>query len=346
MSGVDDLPAHARADAVRGGLSLKRVLARLLYLRRRELGALISIGVTYAIFTILNPNFLTLTTLGGILTIAAEVGTITIGEGLLMISGEFDLSVGSNFTFSAIIFGFLLKAGILPIAALVLVLGMASFIGFLNGLITLRTRIPSFITTLGTLFFWNGMALWVTGGWPVSFVTPPAVLGVLGGATIGVGESLHVSAVWWAIVAAVFWLILEKSRYGNWVYGTGGKTEAARAVGVPVHDVKLINFTLCGLLAGLAGVLQLGRMTSISPVRSGLELEAIASAVVGGVSLFGGVGTVFGMILGTIALASIEVGLVSAGAPSFWYTAFVGAVIIVIVVINTKLDEAISMRRE
>jgi simple sugar transport system permease protein len=346
MSGADDLPARAGADAVLGGLSLKKVLARLLYLRRRELGALIAISVTYAVFTVLNPSFLTLTTFGGILTVAAEVGTITLGEGLLMISGEFDLSVGSNFTFSAIIFGLLLKSGILPIVALLMVLGMASLIGFLNGFITLRTRIPSFITTLGALFFWSGMALWITGGWPVSFVSPPAVLGILGGATIGATDSLHISAVWWAIVAVLFWLILEKSRYGNWVYGTGGKTDAARAVGVPVHYVKLINFTVCGLLAGLAGVLQLGRMTSISPVRSGLELEAIASAVVGGVSLFGGVGTVLGMILGTIALASIEVGLVSAGAPSFWYTAFVGAVIIVIVVMNTKLDELISMRRE
>jgi len=86
-------------------------------------------------------------------------------------------------------------------------------------------------------------------------------------------------------------------------------------------------------------------MMSISPVRSGLELEAIASAVVGGVSLFGGTGTVLGMILGTIALASIEVGLVAAGAPSFWYTAFVGCVIIVIVVINTQLDHLIFTRR-
>jgi simple sugar transport system permease protein len=263
-----------------------------------------------------------------------------------MISGEFDLSVGSNFTFSAIVFGFLLKGGFSPVLALLVVLIMAALIGLLNGLITLRTRIPSFIATLGALFFWNGMALWVTGGWPVSFITPPTLLNILGGNTIGSAGSLHVSAVWWAMIAAVFWIVLEKSRYGNWVYGTGGNTGAARAVGVPVDKVKLINFMICGLLAGFAGTLQLGRMNSISPVRSGLELEAIASAVVGGVSLFGGIGTVLGMILGTIAIASIEVGLVSAGAPSFWYTAFVGTVIIVIVVINTKLDEIISTRRE
>jgi simple sugar transport system permease protein len=262
-----------------------------------------------------------------------------------MISGEFDLSVGSNFTFSAIVLGILLKAGVPSLVALTAVLTMAGLIGFVNGLITLRTGIPSFITTLGTLFFWSGMALWVTGGWPISFIAPLPILNVLGNSTPSPASSLHVSAAWWAIVAVIFWVILEKTRYGNWVYGTGGKTEAARAVGVPVDRVKLINFVTCGVLAGLAGALQLGRMMSISPVRSGLELEAIASAVVGGVSLFGGVGTIPGMILGTIALASIEVGLIAAGAPSFWYTAFVGLVIIAIVVINTRLDRLIFTRR-
>jgi simple sugar transport system permease protein len=340
-------PSTQTAVERAGGKSPARAaVARVLFLRRRELGALFAISVTYTVFTVLNPNFLTMTTFGGILTIGAEVGTITVGEGLLMISGEFDLSVGSNFTLSAIVFGYLLKGGQPAMLAVIIVLAMAALMGLLNGLITIHARIPSFITTLGSLFFWNGIALWATGGWPVSFITPPAVLNVLGGSTIGSAGSLHVSAIWWALVAGLFWVILEKSRFGNWIYGTGGNTGAARAVGVPVSTVKLVNFTVCGLLAGFAGILQLGRMTSVSPVRSGLELEAIASAVVGGVSLFGGVGTVFGMILGTIALASIEVGLVAAGAPSFWYTAFVGMVIIFIVVINTKLDEWLSARRE
>jgi len=342
-----DSPRVGRSSPLGGSFPspVPPLLERLVLSRRRELGAVIAIAATYSVFTYLNPAFLTWATFGGILTIAAEIGTITIGEGVLMVSGEFDLSVGSNFTFSAIVLGMLLKAAVPAAISVLTVLGMAALIGLLNGLITLRTRIPSFITTLGTLFFWNGMALWVTGGWPISFIAPLPVLNVLGNSTPSPASSLHVSAAWWAAAAIIFWIMLENTRYGNWIYGTGGKTEAARAIGVPVDRVKLINFTLCGLLAGLAGALQLGRMMSISPVRSGLELEAIASAVVGGVSLFGGMGTVLGMVLGTIALASIEVGLVAAGAPSFWYTAFVGCVIIVIVVINTQLDQLIFTRR-
>src|SRR3989449_10126485 len=180
------------------------LLGRLVLSRRRELGAVLPIAVTYSVFAYLNPAFLTWATFGGILPIAAEIGTITIGEGVLMVSGEFDLSVGSNFTFSAIVLGILLKAAVPAALSVITVLGMAALIGLLNGLITLRTRIPSFITTLGTLFFWNGMALWVTGGWPISFISPLPVLNVLGNSTPSPASSLHVSAAWWALVAMIF----------------------------------------------------------------------------------------------------------------------------------------------
>lgn len=134
------------------------------------------------------------------------------------------------------------------------------------------------------------------------------------------------------------------TRYGNWVYATGGKATAARATGVPVDRVKLINFMVCALLAAIAGAVHLGRMNSISPVPTGMELFAIAAAVVGGVSLFGGVGTVLGIILGTIALSSIEIGLVAAGAPAYWYQTFVGLVIVVIVITNKTLDARMARR--
>src|SRR5256886_9327244 len=181
--------------------ALTPLLGRLIVHRRRELGAVIGIVVTYSVFTYLNRAFLTWATFGGILTIAAEIGTITIGEGVLMVSGEFDLSVGSNFTFSAIVLGLLLKAAVPAALSVITVLGMAGLIGLLNGLITLRTRIPSFITTLGTLFFWNGMALVVTVGWPLSFMAPLPVLNVLGDSTPSPASSLHVSAAWWGVVA-------------------------------------------------------------------------------------------------------------------------------------------------
>ena len=134
----------------------------------------------------------------------------------------------------------------------------------MNGLITVNLGIPSFIATLGTMMFWRGIALFLTGGWPVSIFGDPLFLRVLGGGKDW--GTLHISAVWWLLVVVVFWITLNKTRYGNWVFATGGKEGAARAMGVPAHRVKLLNFVLAGLLAGLAGYLQFGRMGSMSPV--------------------------------------------------------------------------------
>lgn len=311
----------------------------------RELGVLIALVVVVAVFTGLNRLFLTLDTFGDILTQAAELGMAAVGVTFLMIAGEFDLSVGSNFAFAGVLLALLVTryeiSGLLAVPAALLAAGV---IGLLNGVITLSTRIPSFITTLGTMMLWRGLALAVTGGWPISILTASVLLDVLGGKAIY--GTLRISAVWSLLVTAIFWVLLSKTAYGNWVFATGGRREAARALGVPVNRVKLMNFTLAGVLAGAAGFMQFGRMGSMSPVwGEGLALEAIAAAVIGGTSLMGGTGTILGTILGAITMASIRVGLVMVGAPAYWYTAFLGAVIVVAVILNVKLEEAFAWRR-
>jgi len=148
------------------------------------------------------------------------------------------------------------------------------------------------------------------------------------------------------VVTVAFWFLLGKTRYGNWVFATGGKREAARALGVPVRRVKLINFTLAGVLAGAAGFLQFGRMRSMSPVwGDALALEAIAAAVIGGTSLMGGSGTILGTVLGAVTMAAIRVGLVMVGAPSYWYTAFLGVVVVLAVILNVTFEELVGWRR-
>ena len=336
MSGVADeriVPRGATPDWMR----------RLIINRRRELGSAAALIIIFATFAAFNIKFLSVDSLSGILTVAGELGTIALGEGLLMVSGEFDISVAAVFTLSSIIMATLLKASLPEPVALITALFFGLVAGWINGEITLRTHIPSFIATLGTQMFWYGMALLITGGWPLSLLNPPGILNGLGGATVGT-SALHISAVWWLVSAVVIWILLEKTRYGNWVYGTGGNASAARSVGVPVNRVKLMNFMIAGLMAAFAGTMNLGRMDTATPTPTGLELEAIAAAVVGGVSLWGGVGTVVGMLLGTLALSSIEIGLVSSGAPSYWYQAFVGVVIVVVVVINHTLDSVLAKR--
>jgi len=314
-------------------------------LTARELGVLIALGVVLSVFSVLNRNFLTVDTFGDILTQAAELGIAAVGVTFLMIAGEFDLSVGSNFAVAGILLALLTtNLGWSPFSAIPLVLGVATAIGILNEVITLGTRIPSFITTLGTMMFWRGIALAVTGGWPIHVLGSSRMLDLLGG--MAVYQTVRISALWWLLVTVLFWFLLVKTPYGNWTFATGGKPEAARALGVPVGRVKLTNFALAGLLAGFAGFTQFGRMGSMSPVwGDGLPLETIAAAVIGGTSLMGGAGTILGTVLGAITMASIRVGLIMVGAPSYWYTAFLGAVIVVAVILNVRLGEMMAWRR-
>lgn len=311
----------------------------------RELGVLVALLALVAVFSLLQPAFLTLDTFGDILTQAAELGVAAVGVTFLMIAGEFDLSVGSNFAFTGVVLALLVTRAALPAAlAVLLALLVAAAIGLLNGVVTLATRIPSFITTLGTMMLWRGLALAITGGWPISILTASTLLEVLGGKVIW--STLRISAVWLLVVTVAFWFLLGKTRYGNWVFATGGKREAARALGVPVRRVKLVNFTLAGVLAGAAGFLQFGRMRSMSPVwGDALALEAIAAAVIGGTSLMGGSGTILGTVLGAVTMAAIRVGLVMVGAPSYWYTAFLGVVVVLAVILNVTFEELVGWRR-
>jgi simple sugar transport system permease protein len=305
-------------------------------IRRKEIGVLISLLLVIIAFSLFSGLFLTSETFGGILTIAAEFGVVALGVTLLMISGEFDLSVGSNFALSAMIFAtlFVIK-GWPDVVSFAVSLLAALLVGLLNGIVTLKLRMPSFIVTLGTLMVWRGVVLLFTGGFPISYLgESSSVFTVLAGRY----GDVHLSAFWWILLAAILGIVLERTRYGNWTFATGGKFEAARELGVSVNRVKLVNFAITGLLAGLGGSLQFARLRSTSPsYGEGLELTVIAAAVVGGTSLTGGSGSILGTVLGTFMLAMINVGLVLGGAPVFWYRTFVGIVILLAVATHIKI---------
>ncbi len=314
-------------------------------LHHREIGVACALIIVFTVFFSLQKHFLSSGTLGDIVTIAAELGVVAVGASFLMISGEMDLSVGSNFAFGGMILAMLItKQKWNPILAFILAISCSAGIGALNGLITLSIGIPSFITTLGAMMFWRGVALYLTQGWPISIFEDVPLLRWLGGGRVV--ATVHISAVWWLIIGVIFWIVLQKTPYGNWVFATGGKRGAARALGVPDVKVKLINFTLIGLLAGLGGCFQLGRMGSMSPVwGQELALEAIAASVIGGNALTGGVGSILGTMLGAITMASIRIGLVMIGAPAYWYMSFVGFIVVAAVALNVKLGEVISWKK-
>lgn len=286
------------------------------------------------VFFSLSPLFLSRQNIIVVADIVPELGIVALGVTMLMISGEFDLSVGSVFAFTPIMMVMMITAGMHPVLAIIVALFMAIGIGALNGVITLSFGIPSFITTLGGMLIWRGAILLITGGWPPFFPAEfPAALFV---GRIGM---FRASLLWYFAITVLLWIILERTDFGNWMFATGGNRIAARAMGIETGRVKLLNFMLCSFLAGFTGIVQSSRLTSTIPTMgSGIEMEAIASTVIGGTALMGGVGTVIGTVVGSFLIRVIDNGLVLARVPGYWFRVFIGIATISAVIFNIYIS--------
>lgn len=300
-----------------------------------EFGVLIAFLTLLTIFSIFSSKFLTLRNITGILTIVSELGIMSVGVAFLMIAGEFDLSVSSVYALSGFLYVTLANSFNSPLA-FVITLAIAAFIGFCNGIITLRAQIPSFIATLGMMLFLRGSLLAVTGGESVSYSSDAIMPTVL---TRFIGYGFRPSHIWFFLLTLLFSLVLTNTRYGNWVFATGGNKEVARAMGVNVNKVKVTNFMLSSLMASLSGIIVISRFNlANASFGTGMELEAIAAAVIGGTFLTGGYGTIIGVFFGAFLMGMMRTGLVMIGAPAYWYQTFVGAILIIAASINLKLS--------
>ncbi|MHB8398714.1 MAG: ABC transporter permease [Acidimicrobiales bacterium] len=311
------------------------VLGRLF--RMRELGPAIGLLVVVAFFSTLSGNFWSPNSLTAMSTVASTVGIVSVGVTMLMISGEFDLSVGQLYAFTPIVWGILfISIGMNEWLALGIALAGSLAVGAVNGWVTTYFRIPSFIATLGMFFVLQGLNnLLISGNQLTAFEDHPTM--TLLGAEIG-SSPFYMPLVWLIVVAFVAWIALTRTRYGNWVFATGGRAGPAKAMGVPVDRVKRINFIFCSFLAGLAGCMQFAYLRGVTQAQGDkYELLAITAAVLGGTSLFGGLGTIVGSVIGAVLLASIEVGLVLIGAPGSFYVTFIGLMLVLVVIGNVRL---------
>jgi simple sugar transport system permease protein len=317
---------------------LKGFVNRLI--RVREFGAVAGLIIVMLVFAALSDRFLTLDNLTGIFTIASELGIVAIGICFLMIAGEFDLSVGSVFAVAPMLGALLLNSGVPPVFAFLVGLGSAAVIGLVNGIIVTKSQIPSFIVTLGGMMFYRGVLLAVSRGFPIVYMgEDTAFLDALGGNLV---IGMKASGIWLIVSTILFSIVLNRTKYGNHVFAVGGNAETAKAVGINVNRVKTINFILCSVMAGLAGFTMFGRFHSIDPTAGSLlELEAIASAVIGGALLTGGYGSIVGAFLGAFLIGVMRSGLILAGAPAYWYKGFIGIVLVISVIMNTKIRKAV-----
>jgi ribose transport system permease protein len=297
-----------------------------------EAGVVVATLCIFVVFSLVEPAFASGQNLRAILTLISFVGIVAIGQTLLLISGEFDLSVGSVAGFCAVTSGTLMSKVGVPVGAAVacgLLLGAAC--GTVNGLMVTRLKVPSFIQTLGMLFIGQGLIQAVSKGYPVYPL--PVGFEEFGAHEVVIG--LKWSLIIFFSVALISEFALRKTVFGRNMYAVGGNSEVAMLVGIDVARYKLCAFALTGLLAALAGILLMADLGSGAPsIGTSWELTVIAGVVVGGVSLFGGRGSVFGGIIGLIFLQLIYSGLVIVGVGANWQQIAVGAIMVVAVAMD------------
>lgn len=346
-------------------------------MRRPELGAVA--GLILVVIFFLSTASATMFSLSGLMTVlspSAQLGIMAIAAALLMIGGEFDLSIGSMVAFAGLIFGLMLLQVHLPLAAaIVATLFFAGVIGAINGQLVIRTRLPSFIVTLAFLFILRGLSLvglkWATGGTTqmrgirdaagddalVPFFSGNAFhslfahlahAGIINSLPDGepAAPGIPVSVLWFVAFTAVATWFLLRTRTGNWVFASGGDANAARNSGVPVNAVKTGLFVLTACSAALVAVLTVMDAGSTDAMRGfQKEFQAIIAAVIGGCLLTGGYGSAIGAFFGAIIFGTVSIGLTYTQFDSDWFQVFLGAMLLLAVLFNNYIRRKVTGER-
>lgn len=290
-----------------------------------ETGIIIPLLLFAVIFLGIEPTFLSPNSLAAMLRAVAFIGVIAVGQTWLMVSGEIDLSVGSVAGLGAIVAAWMMKNASWSLEAGILAgLGAGALAGLINGLVAVRLGIPAFIATLGMLYIARGLNYLLCQGYPI-YPLPDRLV------AFGKAEPFGVS---WAFVILVAIVIagdfcLRKAVFGRKVLATGGNAEVAQIAGINTARVKIGCYVLTGTLAAFGGILVMAQLNVGQPeIGTGWELDVIASVVIGGISLFGGVGTVAGTFLGLLIMQVVRSGLVVSGVSTHWQTVAVGVIMI------------------
>jgi simple sugar transport system permease protein len=319
------------------------VVARLV--ARPDIGAFLGMLAVFALFSVFahKAGWLGLADAAQWTDQAAQYGIVAVPVALLMIGGEFDLSAGVMIGSSGLLLGLLGTRAHMNIwPAILLVLLFGAVIGFINGFAVIRTRLPSFIITLGTFFILQGVnaagVIKITG--TVSIQNVDSTPGFnsayrLFASSVWSPYDFKVKVIWWMVVTALGAWVLARTRFGNWIYAVGGDPVAARNVGVPVARTKITLFMLTSTTSALLGVIEALELRSTQANEGvGREFIFIISAVVGGCLLTGGFGSVVGTTFGAAILGMASIGIILAGWDSNWTYAFLGGILVAAVLMN------------
>lgn len=296
-----------------------------------QVSTIIALVIMALILTVLTPRFLTGKNLITVLLQSSINSLLALGMTFIIITGNIDLAVGSVVAFSAAIPGFMMvNMGLNPIFAIILGLALGTLTGFISGVVITKVGIPAFIVTLGSMSIWRGLALQFTNG-TTSFGLPKLIK-VLGQGYIG---PIPVPVIIMVIAYLIAWFILSKTPLGLATYAIGGNEKASELSGIKVHRVKIQLFCIHGFLSGLGGLVLAGRLNSTMGVMaSGYELDAIAAVIIGGTSMFGGEGNVWGSLIGAVLMGVLRNGLNLLNVSPYIQMVAIGAVIVFAVAVD------------
>ena len=321
-------------------------------LKRPEFTSVLGAVLIFALFMIVAPSFRSLDAFSTVLYASSTMGIISLAVGLLMIGDEFDLSSGVAVTTAALAatmlnYNFWLNSWVGVFLSLLIALAIGAF----NGMMVMRTGIPSFLITLAAFLMLQGINLAVTK-LVTGQVATPSIADMEGfeSAKAVFASSINIFGVevktivfWWLLFVALASVLLFKTRFGNWIFAVGGDAEAARATGVPVRRVKVILFMFVGFAAWFVGMHNLFAFDSIQAGQGvGNEFLYILAAVIGGCALTGGRGTAIGTAIGALIFGMTNQGIVYAGWNPDWFKFFLGAMLLFAVLTNNSVSKFTS----
>jgi ribose transport system permease protein len=301
---------------------------------RQEFGVAMILLAMMTLLSVYTDTFLTSTNIFNILRAFSWIALSAFGQGMVIITAGIDLSVGSVMALSGLVSAMLLVRGVpVPIAVLGgLVTGF--LVGLANGLMVTKGKLQPFIATLGTYLMGRGLCYGLTGGWPVRSL--PASFRFLGQHDIPVGNlGVPLPLIFTLVFAVITSLFLTRTVWGYRIYAVGGSETATRLSGISTDNVKIMVYSLCGILTAIGGVLMTARLGVAAPTAAvGYELDVIAAVVVGGTSLMGGEGTILGVLIGAAVMQVLRNGLVLVGVSAYWLQAVQGLVIVTTIMID------------
>jgi len=325
------LEAEPRAATELTTRNIGMRIPHILSIGLKKYGIFIAFFLTCLIMTILTPVFASPRNIFNIVRQVSMIGIIAIGMTFVILSAEIDLSVGSMVALTGVVAaGLQVNSGYGTLVAVLVPLVITLLLGVSMGMIITKTKVHSFVVTLGMLSIARGLSFIYSGGYPISGLNP--AFRYIGGGMIG---PVPVPVIIYLGVVLIGYFVLSQTTFGRYIYAIGGNREAARLSGIPVDVYRIIVFSICSFTAGISGLILASRVNSGQPIAgTGWELDVIASVIIGGTSLFGGRGGIVGTVIGSLFLGVLRNGLNLLNVSPFYQQVFIGLLIIIAVVLD------------